>query len=125
MLKMENGNGIRLKDVSDTKENAELDLNGAVVVKISEESISTFGPSKELNRENDKHNGTLTENSASNGTFRNEIARVKSCVSQCLTSQNPLPENPSLKQRVCHAFRLPPHGHIAVYIRFAVICLQI
>ena len=126
MLKMEKGNGIRLKYViSDTKEKAGSNPNCPVVVEMIEESQSTFELSKQLNRENGTSNGTLTENSASNGKFRNGIARVKSCVSQCLTSHNPLPENPSLRQRVCHAFRLPPHGHIAVYIRFAVICLQI
>ncbi|KAL4217023.1 Sodium/hydrogen exchanger 9B2 [Mactra antiquata] len=47
------------------------------------------------------------------------------CCIPCLTSHNPLPENASCGEKLMDAFRLPPHGKIASYLQFFVVCLQI
>lgn len=41
-----------------------------------------------------------------------------SCCSVCLTEYHPLPENPGIGERVCYAFRCPPHGKLARAISF-------
>ena len=38
----------------------------------------------------------------------------------CLTSQHPLPEGTSKKQRVTHALMCPPHGHVARWLTLLV-----
>ncbi|XP_052079843.1 sodium/hydrogen exchanger 9B2-like [Mytilus californianus] len=47
------------------------------------------------------------------------------CCIPCLTSHNPLPENPSRGQRFKHAFMLPLHGNVATYLQFTVVCVQL
>jgi hypothetical protein len=49
----------------------------------------------------------------------------RSCCMPCLTSQNQLPENANIFQKIKHGFMLPPHGNLASYVQFAVVCLQI
>ncbi|XP_045179332.2 sodium/hydrogen exchanger 9B2-like isoform X1 [Mercenaria mercenaria] len=43
----------------------------------------------------------------------------------CLTRHNPLPENANIFQKILHGFMLPPHGNLASYFQFAVVCLQV
>ena len=52
-------------------------------------------------------------------------AGLVSLCSPCLVRTHPLPENPTPFQRLLHAFRIPPHGSLASYARFGLVCLQI
>ncbi|XP_060570321.1 sodium/hydrogen exchanger 9B2-like [Ruditapes philippinarum] len=47
------------------------------------------------------------------------------CCIPCLTSHNPLPDNANIFQRIRYGLMLPPHGNLASYFQFAVVCLQV
>ena len=48
-----------------------------------------------------------------------------SCCIPCLTSHNPLPDNANIFQKIRYGVMFPPHGNLATYFQFAVVCLQV
>ena len=42
------------------------------------------------------------------------------CYACCLASHNPLPESPSLVERLHHALLCPPHGPPALLVTYAI-----
>lgn len=66
----------------------------------------------------------VTDDDAGDRCLQLEEKCTQCCI-PCLTSHNPLPENASFVEKVADAFRLPPHGSIASYLQFFVVCLQI
>ena len=59
------------------------------------------------------------------GRFSRAKEQCVGCCTPCLMSRNPLSKNPTIFERFRHGLMLPPHGHVATYLQFGIVCLQI
>jgi len=53
------------------------------------------------------------------------LSNVQTCISPLLVSQHPLPPSPSFKERIFHAFLLPPHGYLGTILTYLVVIVTI
>lgn len=79
--------------------------------------------------ESDVHkpeNGQAAENSTPElKTKTSKRAALKQALRPCLRNQNPLPENPTVCQKIKDMFLLPPHGIVGFILQITIVCLQI
>lgn len=54
-----------------------------------------------------------------------KIAAIKQTMRPCLRKANPLPENPTMLDKIKDMFLLPPHGIVGFILQITIICLQI
>jgi hypothetical protein len=52
-------------------------------------------------------------------------AVLKNFARPCLREANPLPENPTIVEKIKDIFLLPPHGIVGFIMQITIICLQI
>ena len=79
--------------------------------------------------ESDVHkpeNGQAAENSTPElKTKTSKRAALKQALRPCLRKENPLPENPTVCQKIKDMFLLPPHGIVGFILQITIVCLQI
>lgn len=72
-----------------------------------------------------KDKGQVKEKPTVSRTKNSKMAALKQTVRPCLRKANPLPENPTVCDKIKDMFLLPPHGIVGFILQITIICLQI
>lgn len=72
-----------------------------------------------------KDKGQVKEKPTVSKTKNSKMAALKQTVRPCLRKANPLPENPTVCEKIKDMFLLPPHGIVGFILQITIICLQI
>lgn len=72
-----------------------------------------------------KDKGQVKEKPTVSKTKNSKMAALKQTVQPCLRKANPLPENPTVCEKIKDMFLLPPHGIVGFILQITIICLQI
>lgn len=72
-----------------------------------------------------KDKGQVKEKPTVSKTKNSKMAALKQTVRPCLRKANPLPENPTVCDKIKDMFLLPPHGIVGFILQITIICLQI
>lgn len=72
-----------------------------------------------------KDKGQVKEKPTVSKTKSSKMAALKQTVQPCLRKANPLPENPTVCEKIKDMFLLPPHGIVGFILQITIICLQI
>lgn len=72
-----------------------------------------------------KDKGQVKEKPTVSKTTNSKMAALKQTVRPCLRKANPLPENPTVCDKIKDMFLLPPHGIVGFILQITIICLQI
>ncbi|XP_062580508.1 sodium/hydrogen exchanger 9B2-like [Saccostrea cucullata] len=104
---------------------SEVELNDIKTEEDNEEHVKQ-NPVTEKQTDN-KHteNGQAAENSPAPKSKISKRAAFKQMIRPCLREANPLPENPTIGDKIKDMLLLPPRGMVGFILQITIICLQI
>ncbi|XP_061197151.1 sodium/hydrogen exchanger 9B2-like [Saccostrea echinata] len=90
-----------------------------------EEHVTQDPATEKQTDNNHTENGQAAENASVPKSKTSKRAALRQMVRPCLREANPLPENPTIVDKIKDMFLLPPQGMVGFILQITIICLQI